>query len=88
MTIAYQISYECGEYTHTDILEVSTNYDEIERLYHQFLGECMMDVQIGNNSVDYICIETFNCEIDEDGNIDPIDDDYEVTLEYVINEPV
>ena len=62
--IAFQLLYEYGEYTHGDILATSTDYDAIEKQFHEFLGECLMD---SDNNVDYVAIETIDVEFDSDG---------------------
>ena len=85
--IAYQITYEYGDWTHGDILNTSTDYDAIEKEYHEFLGVCLMDSVIDNNQVDYVCLETIDIEFDEDGFPSTDDDDPVVVLEYVFNEP-
>jgi hypothetical protein len=85
--IAFQLLYEYGEYTHGDILATSTDYDAIEKQFHEFLGECLMDSVVGNNSVDYVCIETIDVEFDSDGFPCTDDDNPVVALEYIFNEP-
>ena len=85
--IAFQLLYEYGEYTHGDILATSTDYDAIEKQFHEFLGECLMDSVVGNNSVDYVCIETIDVEFDSDGYPSTDDDNPVVALEYIFNEP-
>ena len=77
MTIAYQLAYEYGDYTHADIIETSTDYDALLKQFHEFLGECLMDSVIDNNSVDYVCIEAI-----ENG-----EDIGEVCIEYIFNQP-
>ena len=88
MTIAYQLLYECEDYTHGDVLVTSTNYDDVVEKFHHFLGVCLMDDVIGNNNVDYVCIETINVELDDDGFPITDDDNPVVALEYIFNEPV
>lgn len=88
MTLAYQLSYECGEYTHGDVLVTSTDYDDVVEKFHHFLGVCLMDDAIGNNSVDYVCIETIDVEFDDDGFPCTDDDNPVVALEYIFNDQV
>ena len=77
MSISYQIAYEYGEYTHSDIYETSTDYDALLKKFHEFLGECLMDSAIDNNNVDYVCIEAI-----ENG-----EDVGSVCIEYIFNHP-
>ena len=85
--IAYQLSYEYLNWTHGDIIEVSTDYDALEKQMHEFLGACLMDAAIGNNDVDYVCIEQVDIEFDSDGNQATDDDNPECVYEYTFNEP-
>ena len=87
MTIAYQLVIECANYKHSDIIETSTDYDGLLKRFHEYLGECLMDSVVGDNPVDYVCIETIDVELDSDGF--PITDDENpvVAIEYIFNQP-
>jgi hypothetical protein len=87
MAICFQLSCEEAGWTHGTILEQSTDYDSLLKLFHEFLGECLMESVIGNNNVDYVCIETVECEFDDEGNIIVDDDNPVVAIEYTFNEP-
>ena len=82
--IAFQLLYECEAYSHGDVIVTSTDYDAVEKQFHQFLGECLMD---SDNNVDYVAIETIDVEFDDDGFPSTDDDNPVVALEYIFNEP-
>ena len=86
MTIAYQLCYECANWTHGGILNTSTDYDTLEKQYHEFLGECLMDSVVKNNDVDYVCIEMIDVEFDDDGHPATDDDNPVCVLEYTFND--
>ena len=82
--IAFQLLYECENYSHGDVIVTSTDYDSVEKQFHQFLGQCLMDL---DNNVDYVAIETIDIEFDSDGFPSTDDDNPVVALEYIFNEP-
>ena len=72
----YCLSYEYLDYSHREDIATSEEFEPLEKLFHEFLGQCLMDSVIGNNNVDYVCIELL------DG--DEIIDCY---LDYTFNAP-
>ena len=76
--ISFQLIYECEDYSHGDVIVTSTDYDSVEKQFHEFLGQCLMDSVIDNNNVDYVAIETIDGEDDDE----PV-----VALEFIFNHP-
>ena len=76
--ITYDLCIESGNWSDGETIASSTDYEAILKQYHEYLGECLMDSQIDNNPVDYVCIEYYS---------NPEDDNPEVAIEYTFNEP-
>ena len=72
----YQLVTESNNYTQTDIIAQSAEFEPLEKLFHELLGQCLMESVIDNNDVDYVCIEL----LDNDKVID-------CHLDYTFNEP-
>ena len=74
--IMYQLTTESLNYTRTEVIAQSEEFEPLEKLFHELLGQCLMESVIGNNDVDYVCIEL----LDNDEVID-------CHLDYTFNEP-
>ena len=72
----YQLVTESNNYTQTDVIAQSTEFEPLEKLFHELLGQCLMESVIDNNDVDYVCIELLV-------NDDVID----CQLDYTFNDP-
>ena len=73
----YQLVTESNNYTQTDVIAQSPEFETLEKLFHELLGQCLMESVIDNNDVDYVCIEI-------------LDDNNEVLdcyLDYTFNDP-
>ena len=81
MTTAYCLSYEYLDYSHSEIIEVSTDKAHILERYNQFVADCKDEEDY--DGVDYVSVEMCDAEIDEDGNLD-----YELEFGNVIAETI
>ena len=72
----YQLATESNNYTQTDVIAQSEEFEPLEKLFHELLGQCLMESVIDNNDVDYVCIEL----LDNDEVID-------CHLDYTFNYP-
>ena len=82
--IAFQLIYECAEWTHGGVIVTSPDYDSVLKQYHEFIGECVTD---SDSNVDYVAIETIDVEFDDDGYPSTDDDNPVVANDYTFNEP-
>ena len=72
----YQLATESNNYTKTEVIAKSEEFEPLEQLFHELLGQCLMESVINNNVVDYVCIEL----LDGDEVID-------CHLDYTFNYP-
>ena len=72
----YQLVTESNNYTQTNIIAQSAEFEPLEKLFHELLGQCLMDSVIDSNDVDYVCIEI----LDNDEVLD-------CYLDYTFNDP-
>ena len=82
MTTAYQVSYEYGEYSHSDVAIQTTNLEDATKEYHSTVSWGATE----DSFCDYVCLETIDVELDDEGNVDDVIDYGEVILEHVFNE--
>ena len=84
MTIAYQVSSEYGEYTHGEIIAQCSTLEEATKWYTETIEECFIDGD--TNTTDYVCIEEFDAEIDENGVVIDSYEVFDVIVEHIFNE--
>ena len=58
----YQLVTESNDYSQTDVIAQSEEFEPLEKLFHELLGQCLMESVIDNNDVDYVCIELLDGE--------------------------
>lgn len=72
----YQLVAQSDNWSNTEVIAKSEEFEPLEKLFHELLGQCLMESVIDNNDVDYVCIEILEG--------DEVIDCY---LDYTFNDP-
>ena len=82
-TTCYQLTHDYGNYSHSEALLQSPNFEEIK----DYFDECVAITQTKDNwETDNISIESILVEVNEDGEIEEIIDYLEVIEEHIFHD--
>jgi hypothetical protein len=87
MTIAYQIMHDYGDYSHSEVLEQSLDYDSILKSYNVIVDSTNLERELGTDVfyTDCILLEQIQVTLDDDGNIEDVTDYQDVLAETIYN---
>ena len=86
MNIAYLLATEEANYTHEHIDGYYMTLDEGMVAFRDMVKDCLDSVEKGCGTTDYISLEKIEAQLDENGEVEDVLDNFEIVAEHVINE--
>ena len=83
---AYQLSYDYGNYSHSEVLDYGTDYALLHDAFNSLVAETIAEKGEWHEETDCITLESIIATFDDDGNVDDIIDYVDVIEEHIFND--
>ena len=83
-TTCYQLTHDYGNYSHSEELIQSPNFQEVKDYFDEAVSQTLNEV---DSYTDSLAIESILVELDENGEIEEVIDYLDVIEERVFNQP-
>ena len=83
-TTGYQLTHDYGNYSHTEALLQSPNFQEVKDEFDSVVLQTLNEV---DSYTDCLTIESILVELNEDGDVEDVIDYLDVIEERVFNQP-
>ena len=83
---AYQISYDYGNYSHSDVIDYGTDYDSLHKMFNDLVAETIAEKGEWHEETDCITLESIIATFDDEGNVEDIVDYIDVIEEHIFND--